>query len=121
MAKLDATFRNLAVKLTNDFGGTATLETVTKTHIPATGLTSETVTTQSVKISQPEPFEIGAIDGTLVQEGDMTTLLAAKGLTNVPVANESRLIFDTETWQITGVDPIYSGDQVAAYQMRLRQ
>ena len=121
MGAFDSLFRNLADSLITQFGGTGILRDISTSFTPATGLVVETPTDQTVSLSPPSPVELSAIDGTLVQEGDMTTLVAALGLTNVPVANETRLVFAGETWQVTIVDPIYSGDQVAAYQLGLRQ
>lgn len=121
MAALDSLFFGLSKSLIDQFGGSASLQTISETFTPATGLTSETVAAQAVKISPPDPVDLSAVDGSLVQAGDMTTLIAAKGLTSAPVANSSRLVFDGDTWQAVGVEPIYSGDDIAAYRIQLRR
>ena len=120
MATLDALFPGLAARLIDQFGATASLETVTKTDDLATGKVAETVSAASVKITPPEPFTIGLIDGSLVKAGDMTTLVAAQSLSTVPTANRDRLVFAAEIWQIVAVAPIYSGDAAAAYRLQLR-
>jgi len=121
MATLDALFPGLAARLIDQFGATASLETVTKTDDPATGKVAETVSAASVKLTPPEPFSIGPIDGSLVEAGDMATLVAAPGLNAAPTANRDRLVFASEAWQIVAVDPIYSGDAAAAYRLQLRR
>lgn len=121
MATLDALFPGLAARLIDTFGATASLETVSKTDDLASGKVSESVSATAVKITPPEPFAIGAIDSTLVQAGDVTTLVAAQGTSATPVANRDRLVFAAQTWQIVAVDPIYSGDAVAAYRLQLRR
>ena len=120
MATLDALFPGLAARLIERFGATASLETVTKTDDLVTGKVTETVAAAVIKITPPEPFTIGLIDGTLVEAGDMTTLVAAQELSKAPAANRDRLVFASETWQIVAVDPIYSGDAATAYRLQLR-
>lgn len=77
MATLDALFPGLAARLIDKFGATAALETVSKTENLVSGKVSESVAAATVKITPPEPYAIGLIDGTLVEAGDMTTLVAA--------------------------------------------
>ena len=120
MATLDALFPGLAARLIDRFGATASLETVTKTDDLASGKVTETVAAAAIKITPPEPFTVGLIDGTLVEAGDLTTLVAAQGLGAAPAANRDRLVFAAEAWQIVAVDPIYSGDAVTAYRLQLR-
>ena len=120
MARLDALFPGLAARLIDQFGATASLETVTKSDDLATGKVTESVSARSVKITPPEPFTVGLIDGTLVEAGDMTTLVAAQALTAAPAANRDRLVFASERWQVVAVAPIYSGDAAAAYRLQLR-
>lgn len=120
MATLDALFPGLAARLIDQFGATASLETVTKIEDLASGKVTETVVAAVVKITPPEPFTMGLIDGTLVEAGDMTTLVAAQGLSASPAASRDRLVFANEVWQIVAVDPIYSGDAATAYRLQLR-
>ena len=121
MTVLDRFFPRLAERLIDKFGAAATLETVAKTEDLVTGKVGESVVASPVKITPPEPFAIGQIDGSLIQAGDMATVIAAKGLNAVPAANRDRLIFASETWQVVAVDPIYSGDSVTAYRLQLRR
>lgn len=121
MSTLDSLFPGLAMRVIDGFGATASLEMVAKTDDLETGKVAETVVATDVKIAPPEPFSIGFADGTLVEAGDMTTLAAAQSFVTVPVANRDRLVFDGQRWQIVTVDPIYSGDAVAAYRLQLRR
>lgn len=120
MATLDALFPGLAARLIDRFGAVASLETVTKVDDLVSGNVTETAVTAKIKITPPEPFTIGLIDGTLVEAGDMTTLVAGQDMATAPTANRDRLVFAADTWQIVAVDPIYSGDLVAAYRLQLR-
>ena len=120
MATLDALFPGLAARLIDKFGATASLESVTKTEDLASGKVAESVSAAPVKITPPEPFSVGFIDGTLVEAGDLTTLVAAQGLSAAPTANRDRLVFASQAWQIVAVDPIYGGDVVTAYRLQLR-
>lgn len=120
MATLDALFPGLAARLIDRFGATAMLETVSKSDDLVSGNVTESVSSVELKITPPEPFTIGLIDGTLVEAGDMTTLVAAKNLSVAPVANRDRLVFAGERWQIVAIDPIYSGDEATAYRLQLR-
>lgn len=120
MATLDTLFPGLAARLIDRFGATASLETVTKIDDLISGKVSETTDAAEIKITPPEPFTIGLIDGILVEAGDMTTLVAGQGMATAPSANRDRLIFAADTWQIVAVDPIYSGDSVTAYRLQLR-
>lgn len=120
MATLDALFPGLAARLIDRFGATAMLEIVTKSDDLASGKVTESVVSADLKITPPEPFTIGLIDGTLVEVGDMTTLVAAQDLTATPVANRDRLVFAGESWQIVAIGPVYSGDKATAYRLQLR-
>lgn len=121
MTTLDKILPGLAERLIDKFGAGASLEIVTKTDDLASGKVSESVVATPVNITPTEPFAIGQIDGTLVQAGDLITLAAAQGLSTAPVANRDRLVFASETWQVVAVDPVYSGDSVAAYRLHLRR
>lgn len=52
---------------------------------------------------------------------DMEALIAASGLPFVPVMNLAKLTHNGVTYVITDVLPLYSGDDVAAYTLRLRR
>lgn len=121
MAKLDAFFPELAERLIARFGAAASLQTVTKTANLESGQVTETVVAAPVRITPPEPFSIGVIDGSLVEAGDLTTLVAGRGLIEPPVANRDRLELSGEIWQIVSASPIRSGDAVAAYRLQLRR
>ncbi len=120
MATLDVLFPGLTVRLIDRFGAMASLEVVTKTDDLVSGNVTETVVSTEIKITPPEPFTVGLIDGSLVEAGDMTSLVAARDLTARPAINRDRLVFALESWQIVAVDPIYSGDTATAYRLQLR-
>ena len=121
MPTLDATFRDLAKNLIADKGKVVTVVRETRTFVPATGKNTTVVTNYSAKISPPAPFNQNRINDTTIIQGDMSCLLAAKGFAITPTARTDKMLFDGTTWQIVAVNPIYSGEQVAAWELQLRQ
>lgn len=119
---LDARFRSLARKMTGKYGKAITLRKTESTYDPATGQTTETTTDYAVKTEPPQPYEQRYIDGQLIQTGDMRLLVAATdpGLTDTPDL-EWKALMDGDTWQIVTIRPIWSGEQVAAYELQTRR
>ena len=118
---LDSTFRPLAVDLARQFGKTVTLVRVTgSTFDPSTGQTTETTDETTFAAVPPQAFSFDRIDGSLVQSSD--TLLGLPAL-SVPAAPtlEDKVKLDGHTWSIVQVQPTYSGELVALYQVQLRR
>lgn len=107
--------------LLDELGKAATLRHVTaSTYNPTTGAASKTTTDEAVKITPPSGYPAGMIDGDLVRHGDVKCLVAAQDLTNIP-AEDDRVVYDSQTFGIVTVAPIYSGEQVCAYKLQLRR
>lgn len=118
--KFDNIFRPLAKKLVNDtFGTSATLRTFSESYNVTTGKNTRTATDTTVKISPPAPVAESRIAG-VVEAGDARTVVAASPLGAVRPSTEDALIWDSKTWQIVQVNPIVSGDLVAAYELIFR-
>lgn len=117
---LDSVFRPLAVQLINAFGTTATWIKTAETFSATTGQTTRTETTYSVVVSPPEPYDTRRVDGSVIQVGDATCLLQGAALSFTPEIGDLITILSTR-WQVIGVNPIVSGEQIAAYELQLRQ
>jgi len=117
---LDSEMIPLAAELADDLGKAVTLVRVSETFDPATGNTTQTETTHLVNAVPPQAFSRTRIDGSLIQEGDTLVALPAQPLSNAPTT-EDKLRFGGETWTVIAVDPIYSGEKVALYNLQVRQ
>lgn len=123
MAEFDDLFGDLAVDLTTDFGSTTSgkLIVVTVGEIDATtGKRTESEDEKTVPMAPPFPFNQTGITNTLVETGDMSTIIAARLLSEEPVPNRDRVILAGREWQIVSVNPLNSGDENAAYTLQLR-
>lgn len=123
---LDTKMRAVAENLISRFGKAATWVHVSSvTPNPATGTASRTTTSYSVTISPPQAFDPSSMrTATQFDAGDVSTsgevgvTLAASGLAFTPAVGDLVTI-DSKTWQVVGVQPIYSGELVAAYSARI--
>lgn len=94
---------------------------------PTTGAVVYTPVTYTVLATPPSPFaeeSMGA--GKTIRKGDMTTLLSALLLdeATVPVPDPLpgwTLTLRSKIWQVTAVEPIMSGEQVAAWTLKLER
>ena len=118
--KLDAVMVPLAKNLIADFGGPVVYTRITEVFNASTGKTTKTETTSAPPITPPEPYKTGRIDGTVVQMGDMKTLIADSGLGFIPAIGDN-LQYTGVEWQIVGINPVYSGVLVAMYELQLRR
>lgn len=88
---------------------------------PATGAGIESIwTTYTVKVSPPIDYEQRYVDGDSVQRGDARIFMAASGLPLTPV-RDMLVEFDGVTFKAISILPIYSGEQIAAYEVQLRK
>lgn len=124
MGILDGPMRNIASTLIGVLSDTTS--TITRTteanYNPETGEADPPVTTTySVKTSPPEAFKTLEIDGTNVLKGDFKVIVAARDLTIEPSPQTDTLTRASVVYKIIAVEPIVSGDQVAAYQLQCRR
>lgn len=113
--------RDLAVELIDDdLGIEMTYQTSTMGAFdPATQKATETLASITVKGSPPFPFRDEFIDGDTIQQKDIQTFLAEKDLTFIPDTN-GVIIFNSVTYRILRVEPIYSDEREAAWRLHLR-
>ena len=118
---LDETARATALRLIERYGMTATIRRKTSVYDPATGKTGDATRDFTIKISPPEGFREGLIDGELVRAGDLRTSMAAQGAPLVPEPVTDTAIIDGESWTLLRVDPLFSGRKAALYTLHLRK
>jgi len=120
MTRLDDKMLPKVLSVINDFGKDIVYHAVPfKKYDPATSTGSGCEEDFTRKSSPPEPFEQKFIDGDTIQEGDLKTIVAGSGLPFV-VEEGIRATFDGNNWRVVGVEPFYSGDLIAAFQLHLR-
>lgn len=78
-----------------------------------------TTTPTSKKVSPPDRFADELINGDTIQAKDLYVILPAQGLTFTPQVGWTVTV-DSVVYMTIRVDPIYSGELVAAYQIQLR-
>jgi hypothetical protein len=117
--KLDSIMVPLADSLITDFGKTATYKQVTSTFSASTGKTTSTETPSTVIVTPPAPYKQNRIDGTVVQTGDVTCNIAGQAISFTPQIGD-RINLNSLDWQIVGVNPVFSGEQIALYKLQLR-
>ena len=129
MALLDSAFRDLAKTLLTVMGVSATLKRVTPgTYSPISGESgTPTETEYSVKASPPEGYSKDLIDWTaasgrfdVILRDDLKTYIAAKGLTVVPTPSTDYLTISGNKYRVVKSNLVWSGDQVALYEVQLR-
>lgn len=118
---LDETARAAAVRLVERFGMAVTIRRTASAYDPATGKTTDTTRDFTVKVSPPERFREGLIDGELVRAGDLRVSMAAEGAPIVPEPITDAAIINGEIWTLLRVDPLFGGQQAALYTLHLRK
>ena len=96
------------------------------TYNPSTGDQTELVPDEiTVYASPPESYGINEIDGTNIVTGDVKNTIGANPLNIANVAQEelerAELIINGETLKIVAVNPVYSGNSIAAYELQMRK
>lgn len=72
------------------------------------------------KVSPPDSFEAARIDGILIQATDARVYLPSGGLEFLPIKDRQQVKMDSQLFTIRNVKPIYSGEQIACYELALR-
>lgn len=118
--KLDKQMRLAAQRLVDDFGKPVTIRRTTSTYDVQLGKTYTSTTDYNVN-GALENYADRRIDGSLILSGDLQVTIPARDLAITPDQETDALILDSETWSIVNLSRIYSGEQVAVYQMQVRQ
>ena len=121
MTAFDDTFVPLAKSLIDAYGTTATAVVTTGgTYDPTTGTYgTETETTYSVTITPPYPAKHEKQNGEVTETRTLVAYMAASGLDFDPVTAKWALEFRVLQYTKMEVNPIYSGAEVAAYEIVL--
>lgn len=77
-------------------------------------------TTYPIKATPPDKYDSRLINGDTVRADDSFILIKGQGLPFTPTLI-MRVEFDSLKWNITHITPIYSGELIAAFQLRLRR
>lgn len=118
--KLDSVMVPLAKQLIGDFGLTVTYKVRSNSFDVTTGKTTFTESSSSAIITPPEPYKQNRIDGSVIQQGDVMTSIAQSAISFVPTISD-RVLFNSVDWEVVAVNPIFSGEQIAMYELQLRQ
>lgn len=119
---MDTTLRPLARKLVDGFGKAVTLRRIASgTYDPTTGAISGSVTTDFEIRGVVRSLEDGHVKNTLVETGDLEVTIAAEGLPVEPSANTDSIVMDNGTWAVVSVEPIFSGELAALYNLVVRK
>lgn len=126
MSVLDGPLRAVAKNLARTFGREGTIEYVsTGGYNTTTGTAGQSTTSETVQ-GAVENYSSREIDGTTVLRGDLKWTIAAKDI-DEPRPNDL-VDFGEETpdgkrirWTVVDPHPVYSGEQVALYEVQLRR
>lgn len=121
MTVLDAKLRDAAKATLDKYGTSVTWHSIAKSgYTPASGSAASSDTAHSVKISPPSPVTGLTVGNDAIEDGEANTNIAAKDLAFTPAIGDEVEI-DGERWVAQQVSPVYSGDLVAIYKVRLRK
>jgi hypothetical protein len=113
----------VAKTLLNTFGGSGVLTTPgEETYNPITGEeTAGASSSWDVDVSAPQNYSADEIDGSAIQRGDCHVQIPACDVSEEPVAGKSTLTIGSTVWTVVSVNPVYSGAEVAVYELQLRR
>jgi hypothetical protein len=119
MSTLDP-LRDLATRLSDDFGKAFTIKELTgSTYDPGTGTNVPSYTDHAVT-GVVRSYREDLIDGSSVQVGDLSVQVPAAQLTFTPDTDDD-VILDGNTWSVVNVRRTYGGDQVAYFRLQVRK
>lgn len=103
--------------IVNLFGKTVSFQTDAGTYNPATGKHTANETAVSAVVTPPEP--VRKFDGdTDEQRGEIKVFLPAEDLTFTPDLR-MRVVIDTKSYRTVRINPIFTGESVALYEIEL--
>lgn len=122
MTTLDTKLIAEVYTIAQTYGKEVTFQEVgSAVYDPSTGKTTESsITNHAVKVTPPSPYSHRLVDGDLIQVRDVQVTLPAKNLTFTPV-QAMQVTIDGEAFDIVEIMPLYSGAQICAYDLQLRQ
>jgi hypothetical protein len=119
MSTLDP-LRDLATRLSDDFGKAFTIKELTgSSYDPGSGTVTNDYTDHAVT-GVVRSYREDLIDGSLVQVGDLSVHVPAAQLAFTPDTDDD-VILDGTSWSVVNVRRTYSGDQVAYFRLQVRK
>lgn len=122
MTVFDTKMRALAVKLINKFGLDITWTSEVIVFNPLTQEGVRTPIAVTIKASPPLSFSEFMVDGNVVQKDDFKMFIAATTSEDLSFTPEigGEVEFDSKKFEVLDVNPLYSGEKVAAYEVHCR-
>ncbi len=112
--ELDTTLRESAQALILELGRLATFHVAARSYSSSTGITTETITTYSKRISPPAPLRSDRPDSETV------VYLAAKDLEFTPYVG-LRMTDGSTTYAVTRIAEYGSGEQTAVWELEIER
>lgn len=119
---LDTTLLTKVAEIAATYGKNVVFQSIgSKVYSPTTGKTTESsITNYTVKVTPPAPYDLKLVDGDVIQSRDVAVILPAKDLAFTPELG-MQVTIDGEVFDTVQVLLMYSGDDVCAYDIQLRQ
>lgn len=120
---LDSRLVPKVLRIVNKYGATATL-----TQHESTGYNPDVATQPAATEDDPAPESIKCVPPEITRTlGDelasvntrLRSYIAASGLTQTPTAGKTLLTIGSNVYRITEVNPVYTGDQIALWELFL--
>jgi hypothetical protein len=111
----------IAVDMLVDYGAQITITNTSGAFVTASRGVTTTIANQTVYCAPPYPFRGPFREESMVRVGDLVTFVAAQdsSLTFTPVAGH-QAAFNSKSYNIVEVDPLYSGLSVVGWNLFLR-
>lgn len=121
MTKLDDKLRPKVKALLARLGKLVTYTAIVRTRDATSGdtLSVETVHS-SILATPPTRYMRRLADGDAVKRGDVRISFAALDLPFTPASND-QVEFDSTTWRVVSVTPVYSGELEVLWTLQLRR
>lgn len=117
---IDTRLRQKAVSLVAKYGKLVSFAQPSDSYEPDTGIVVTSTKTYSRKITPPTPFSSRYIDGKNILQGDTQCYLPALDLGFTPVIG-TKVTIDSIIFGVVQVSPVYSGEQIAIFELQLRR
>lgn len=128
----DVEFAEFAGDFIGEDGTSITYSVTTgKAYTPGTSsATAGTTAAYAVMSAPPYAYRLSQIDGDLIQVGDLRTIVPSQDEAGTALPFAAQLLAPTRditasvggrTYRVLAVTPYRSGDDVAAYELQLRQ
>jgi len=121
MAALDTLFRKLTKSVLASLGVDGIIFRETETYDPVTGDNVSASVNTTVRASPPSDYTYQYKEASLQLGTTAWVIVGALGLAIEPDPKTDRYLFDGFDFKVVRADPIYSGDEVAAYVLHLKE